>query len=227
MTVNHITLEHFENDCRRFWELETIGIMPSQDKPLTMGDSRILQEFHDSRRIEDGRRVVSLPKKNIGDLFPNRRNAEGRFQTLQKRLKQDDALRAIYEEQMLDHTVKQHVELAPITEETTGIFYLPHHVVKKKRRGKIKWRIVFDASSSEDNSPSLNDVLGIGPNLLPEVLATLLHFRKHPVAVIGYIRQAFLQLSLDRKDRDLTRFFLYSFSQDDTGGYYTTNEVVT
>ena len=107
------------------------------------------------------------------------------------------------------------------------VFYLPHHVVKKERRRKIKWRIVFDASSSEDNSPSLNDVLEIGPNLLPEVLATLLHFRKHPVAVIGYIRQAFLQLSLDRKDRDLTRFFLYSFSQDDTGGYYTTNEVVT
>ena len=121
MTVNHITLEHFENDWRRFWELETIGIIPSQDKPLTMGDSQILQEFHDLRRIEDGRRFVSLLKKNIGDLFPNCRNAEGRFQTLQKRLKQDDALRAIYEEQMLDHAVKQHVELAPVTEETTSI----------------------------------------------------------------------------------------------------------
>jgi len=70
---------------------------------------------------------------------------------------------------MLDHVVKQQVELAPTTEESTGMFYLPHHVVKKERHGKIKWRIVFDASSSEGNSPSLNDVLEMGPNLLPEV----------------------------------------------------------
>ena len=81
------------------------------------------------------------------------------------------ALRLIYEEQMLDYVVKQHVELAPATEETTGVFYLPHHAVKKDRRGKIKWRIVFDASSTEGTSPSLNNVMEMGPKLLPEVLA--------------------------------------------------------
>ena len=45
------------------------------------------------------------------------------------------------------------------------------------------------------------------PNLLPEVLVTLLCFRGHPVAIIGDIQQAFLQLSLDQKDTDLTSFF--------------------
>ena len=39
----------------------------------------------------------------------------------------------------------------------------------------MKHRIVFDASSHEQDSPSLNDVLEIGPNLLPEILATLLY----------------------------------------------------
>jgi hypothetical protein len=227
MMVNHVTLQHSDDDLRKFWDLETIGIMPCQETPLTAAGSDILQQFHDSYCIEDGRRVVRLPKKNVCDLSPNRVNAERRFRTLQRRLQQDDALRAIYEEQMLDHVRKQHVELTPHTEEATGMFYLPHHVVKKERRGKIKWRIVFDASSSESNSPSLNDVLEMGPNLLPEVFATLLRFREHPVAVIGDIQQAFLQLSLDRKDRDLTRFLWYRISQDDKGNYYTTNEVVT
>jgi hypothetical protein len=70
MTVNHVILEHSDNDLRKFWDLETIGIMPNQEQPLTMGDSQILQEFRDSFRIEDGRRVVSLPKKNICELSP-------------------------------------------------------------------------------------------------------------------------------------------------------------
>ena len=139
------------------------------------------------------------------DLSLNRDIAERRFRTLQKRL-QHDVLRTIYEEQMLDHVRKEQVELAPTTENSTGVFYLPHHAVKKERRRKIKWRIVFDASSSEGNSPSLNDVLGMGPNLIPEVLETLLRFRGHPMAIIGDIQQAFLQLSLDGTDRDLTRY---------------------
>ena len=108
---------------------------------------------------------------------------------------------------MLDHVSKEQVELPPTTENSTGVFYLPHHAVKKERCGKIKWRIVFDETSREGNGPSLNDVLGMGPNLLPEDLATLLRFRGYRVAIIVDI-QALLQLSLDRTDRDLTRLLL-------------------
>jgi hypothetical protein len=157
------------------------------------------------------------------DLSLNRDTAERRFRTLQKRLQQDEALRTIYEEQALDNVVKEPVQLAPTTENSTGVFYLPHLPVKKERRWKIKWRIVFDASPSEGNSPSLNEVLEMGPNPLPEVLATLLRFRGHPEAIIGDIQQAFLQLSLDRKDRDLTRFLWYRIFKDDIGNRYTTN----
>ena len=73
----------------------------------------------------------------------------------------------------------------------------------------------------------LNDVLEMGPNLIPEVLANLLRFHGHPAAVIGDMQQAFLQLSLDLKDRDLTNFLWYRISKDDIGKRYTTNEGVT
>jgi len=61
LMVNHISLDHIDTDLRRFWDLETIGITSYEETPLMTGDSRILQEFNYSYRIEDGRRVVSLP----------------------------------------------------------------------------------------------------------------------------------------------------------------------
>jgi len=44
---------------------------------------------------------------------------------------------------------------------------------RKKKAKAVKWRIVFDASSHEPGSPSLNDFLEMGPNLLPEILSIL------------------------------------------------------
>ena len=84
---------------------------------------------------------------------------------------------------------------------------------------------MFDASSHEKGAPSLNDFLEIGPNLLPEVFTMLLRFRLNPLAIVVDIRQAFLQLRLDEKDRDLTRIFWYLVTRDDGGNYNTTDEV--
>jgi len=84
-------------------------------------------------------------------------------------------------------------------EEQGGTFYLTHHAVSKGKQEDTKWRIVFDASSHEKNAPFLNDTLEMGPNLLPEIFAMLLRFRLNPVAIVGDIRQAFLQLHLDEK----------------------------
>jgi hypothetical protein len=66
----------------------------------------------------------------------------------------------------------------------------------------------------------------MGPNLLPELFEILLRFRLNPVAIIGDIHQAFLQLHLDVKDRDLTRFFWYRVTRDEEGNYNTTDEVI-
>jgi len=67
----------------------------------------------------------------------------------------------------------------------------------------------------------------MGPNLLPEILATLLRFRLYPVGIIGDIGQAFLQLIPNKRDRDLTRFFWYRVIKDKEGNYDTTREMIT
>ena len=46
------------------------------------------------------------------------------------------------------------------------------------------------------------------------------------MAIIVDIHQAFLQLQLDEKDRDLTRFFWYRVTRDDEGNYNTTDKVI-
>ena len=92
---------------------------------------------------------------------------------------------------------------------------------------ETRWRIVFYGSSHEDDALSLNDILEIGPNLIPEILAILLQFRLHPVGIIGDIGQAFFQLILHKRDRDMTRFFWYRVIKDKDGNYDTTREMIT
>ena len=53
---------------------------------------------------------------------------------------------------------------------------------------------------------SLNDILYKGPCLNPELYNLLLQFRVYPIAITGDIEKAYLQISVDEKDRDLLRF---------------------
>jgi len=225
--VNYVNLgqSSFTSDdvVRRFWDLETLGIKDKQHKSMNAGDTALLREFHTTYSLENQRRVVSLPRKANITLPSNHHNAERLFQRLEGNVN----LRRMYHDHMLDYIKKEQVEIAPSEEGTVDESYLPHHAVKKEKRGETKWRIVFDGSSHENHTPSLSDALETGPNLLPEILTTLLQFRLYPVGIIGDIGQAFLQLSLNRRERDLTRFFWYRVIKDEDGNYDTTREIIT
>jgi hypothetical protein len=231
ITVNYVNLgqSSFASDdvVRRFWDLETLGITEKQDKSMNARDTALLQEFHASYSLEDQRRVVSLPRKGNITLPSNRHNAEILFHRLEQRLEGNVALRHVYHDNMLDYIKKVQVEIPHTEEGTADQFYLPHHTVKKEKRGEAKWRIVFDGSCHEEHAPSLKDALEMGPNLLPEILKTLLRFRLYPVGIIGDIGQAFLQLSLHKRDRDLTRFHYYRVIKDEDGNNDTTREIIT
>ena len=234
-TVHHVAVGHVstseefappEDNMRQFWDLETLGIREQQQRALTTKDSMILEEFHDSFRLSDGRRVVSLPRKDDVVLSSNKGNAKKRFRSLQRNLDGNAEFQKMYYAHMIKYIEKGHMEQIMEAESENDTFYLPHHAVKKQRQGTTKWRVVFDASSHEGDSPSLNDTLEMGPNLLPEILSTLLRFRAHRRAVIGDGTQAFLQLSLDERDRDLTRFFWFRV-EEKHGNWRTTDDIVT
>jgi hypothetical protein len=73
-------------------------------------------------------------------LPTNRQNAERRFRTLQKRLERDEGLQEVYYSQMLDYIRKGHVEIVEPVQDSNESYYQPQHLVKKERRGNIKWR---------------------------------------------------------------------------------------
>jgi len=139
-----------------FWDLETIRIATHQEELRDNKDSDILQDFHDSFRIEESRRMVSLPKKENVTLLSNRQNAEKRFKSLEARLMNNAKLCHLYYTHMLDYIQRGQVEVVDPDEEHEGTFYLPNHAVSKGKRGDTKWRIIFDASSHENDAPSLN-----------------------------------------------------------------------
>jgi hypothetical protein len=187
----------------------------------------LLSQFHASHRLLNGRRVVSLPRKEHVSLSSKYHHAEKRFHALERRLERDKTLREVYHNQMFNYIRHGQVEIAPPTEGTQDTYYLPHHLVRKNKRGNLKWRIVFDGGAQERDASPLNDALEVGPNLLPELLSLMLKFRQRSLAIIGDISQSFLQLTLHQKDRNLTRFLWYHCIKHGDGSYTMTDEVVT
>ncbi|GFW24341.1 integrase_H2C2 domain-containing protein [Trichonephila clavipes] len=87
--------------------------------------------------------------------------------------------------------------------------YLPHrHVMKPDSTTKI--RSVFNASSKQKGTVSLNDCLEKGLNLIELIPSMLARFRLYRFGVSADIRKAFLQISLYQEDRNFLRFFWHS-----------------
>ena len=67
-----------------------------------------------------------------------------------------------------------------------------------------KVRIVFDCSAKCDGV-SLNDVIHPGPKLQNDLFNVLIRFRRNPIALACDIREMYLQIKIDKKDRPYFR----------------------
>ncbi|GBM23887.1 hypothetical protein AVEN_208517-1 [Araneus ventricosus] len=72
---------------------------------------------------------------------------------------------------------------------------------EKLSTSSMKIRPVFDASAKTPNHPSLNDCLETRLNLIETIPSVLARFRLHKIGVISDIKRAFLQISLNKRDR--------------------------
>ena len=86
--------------------------------------------------------------------------------------------------------------------------YIPHHAVVNPSKTTTKVRVVYDAyAKTKQDNKSLNDCLYRGPVLLQDLTGILLRFRLNKVAIVADIEKAFLQIGLNEKQKDVTRFF--------------------
>ncbi|GFR17791.1 integrase catalytic domain-containing protein [Trichonephila clavata] len=183
----HSEEESISAELRRFWEIESLGIRGNDSVSLGNGDEEILSEFDKSVCFVDGRYRVSLPwKPGMREVLQNNKTVA------RKRLR---GWEGIVERTSCDSL-----------SDSQG-FYLPHHAVIRSDKTTSRLRIVFDGSAHEDGHSSLNQSLYTGPNLHPNMLELLLRFRKNPVAFTADVKSAFLQIELDLRDREFTRFF--------------------
>ena len=118
---------------------------------------------------------------------------------------------SIINDQLDSGVIEKVVEL----ERGEKVHYLPHQAVIRKEATTTKVRIVYYASSKEKKSgTSLNDCVHVGPSLNPLLYDILLRFRENRIVLVRDIEKAFLNVGVDRRDRDCLRFLLLEDPRD-------------
>ncbi|GFS60879.1 uncharacterized protein NPIL_655211 [Nephila pilipes] len=89
---------------RNFWNLESIGMQPIQEKlRLSTHNAELLTNFHQSFKIIDGRRVVHLPwKPEVKLTSSNYDTTIHRFNSCTRRIHANTELKQKYAKQMQD-----------------------------------------------------------------------------------------------------------------------------
>ncbi|XP_076247890.1 uncharacterized protein LOC143187553 [Calliopsis andreniformis] len=203
------------NDVEDLWALDVLGIKdPIEAKTQKQREEGVKENFLKTvKKNGKGRYEVQLPwLENHPGLSDNKDIAVRRLQSTVKKLK-TEGLYADYHSIFEGWLAEGIIERVPEEEKDRWGHYLPHrHVIKENSTTRI--RPVFDASAKERQFPSLNECLEKGPNLTELVSSVLLRFREGEIGVIADIKRAFLQISIDARDRDFLRFLWYDDQQN-------------
>ncbi|XP_064479115.1 uncharacterized protein LOC135392330 [Ornithodoros turicata] len=186
------------------WTLDAIGITDSAHSQATE-ERTAFDQFQSAVYKEEGRYVVPLMVKAPYLLSTtNRTVAEARLQRQLKRFEAHPDVLREYDRTISEYFNEGHAErVEPSDQGARHVYYLPHHAVIRREAVTTKVRVVFDASSHEPGSHSLNDILDKGTTLGAELLQLLLQFRCNHIVMTADIRKAFLQIHVRREDRDL------------------------
>ena len=196
---------HHEDDqqLRRFWDLESLGISKEEKS--------VAEEFTSTIGFKAGRYHVELPWKEHHPLLPdNYEMSRKRLWSLLERLKRDPEVLKEYDAVIKDQLTKGVVEI--VEKEDIGelgkVHYIPHHAVIRRDKETTKLRIVYDASA-KTSGPSLNECLYTGPAMTHNIMDIILRFRSHKVALAGDIEKAFLMIAVSEADRNVLRFLWF------------------
>ncbi|GFQ86184.1 integrase catalytic domain-containing protein [Trichonephila clavata] len=192
---------------RNLWSLETIGINPDDEVPLS--DKELLKSFEQNTVYTNKRYETRLLwKEDSRELKSNYEIAKRRLFGLSKTFEKNEELYLKYDEIIKEHLRDGMIERVNMNLDqniNTG-YFLPHHAIVREQKDSTKVRIVFDASSKGKGALSLNDCLESGPNLNPDLLKILLRFRLHKVAFCADIQHAFLEIGIVEEDRQFLKF---------------------
>ena len=190
--------ETLEQDLKKFWELESIGIKSQS----------LYDEVTEAIAFKNGRYEVSLPWKSPHPLLPdNFELCKKRLTNLLQHLRREPEKLKKYDTVIREQQEKGIIEKVQESSNTEvgEVHYLPHRAVVKEDRSTTKLRVVFDASA-RSSGPSLNDCLYVGPSLTQNIFDIILRFRAHRYGFAADIEKAFHMVAVSERDRDVLRF---------------------
>ncbi|XP_052777853.1 uncharacterized protein LOC128215181 [Mya arenaria] len=212
--LNVITTPPTTLDLERFWKLESIGITPEGDD--TSGSRNLKTYMESNISYDEGRYIAKLPWKDDHLPLPTNYDVSvRRTENLIKRLQKGPFMLQKYGEIIREQGDRGFIEEVDTNVKNDHpIHYIPHHGIKKDSV-TTPLRIVYDCSCRQcDDKPSLNDCLQSTPPELNDLAGILMRFRLNRYAITTDIEKAFLHVSLDEKDRDVTRFLWLSDPSD-------------
>lgn len=192
----------------RLWQMDALPWRNEKTSTRSKQDREAI-ELLDAKtvRVEvDGVKRYATPLlrvKNMPQLKAPKEAVISQLRATERRLVKNPEQAVAYSAEIhkLDqagYAVKldQHAE-----QDSAYSWYIPHHIVHHNGKN----RVVFNCSFNYQGQ-NLNELLLPGPVLGPSLLAVLLRFREHSIAVSSDIRGMFHQVRLLPEDRPLLRF---------------------
>ena len=200
--------ENLIDTLRTLRDTEAIGIV---DRDVdSVKENSFLREVSFDK--QDRRYRVGLPWK--AESLPQSNGYSTcvrRPRQLHLHLKKDKQLLHDYDSVIKLQLENGIIEAVPEEDDSLeGSYYLPHHGVIREDKETTKLRVVFDGSAKPDeDSPSINECLEKGPNLVPNLFDIVTKFRSHPVGIVSGIEKAFHQIQVLPEDRRMLRFLWF------------------
>lgn len=190
------------------WRLDVLGIASDDNKTKGVLEEETQKHFLETvKQDSDGRYEVTLPWIMNNAILPtNRSIAEKSLNRTESKLTNINK-RKEYQE-IFDYWEDNEI-IEVMSERKERVHFLPHRPVIKESSETTKIRPVFNASAHSRNSPSLNDCLAKGPNLIEIIPSILNRFRKYRIGISSDIEKAFCQIKIAEKDRDFLRFLWF------------------
>lgn len=206
---------------KSIWEVDN-----DTKRKLTREEQRCEEIYRQTHsRNEAGRYIVTLPFKTDNPKSPDGNTKEiamKRLLQLERKFKRIPDLKQQYTKVIEEYLLLNHMEEVPEEEINNRSVYLPHHAVVNEQSESTNFRVVFDASSKDENSTanvSLNDELLVGPQLQEELRNIVMRWRMKRICFIADIQKMYRQVLVKKSDADYQRILWRTDSSQDVKSY--------